>query len=162
MVIPRFQEKTAGATLSACSCLPSSSRAREEEKLTSYCDFVIHLLVAYATNNILANTDMDIMIPSSTPDNAQSNTCSQSGQRPYASGRHTTKIASRNHFMKDGKSQSGDGSKATGVRTSLHRYKSSSIMQFALSAHSQATQHWNLDSQDQNGQMHAAQMPATL
>lgn len=61
MIIPLFHEKTAGAALNARTFVSSSSCTCQEGKLKSYWEVVNYLLATYATDDINAETDMDIM-----------------------------------------------------------------------------------------------------
>lgn len=48
-------------TLNACTCLSGSSRARQEGKLRSFYQVVNYLLATCATDDTIAETDMDLM-----------------------------------------------------------------------------------------------------
>lgn len=53
-------KKPAGAALNTRTCLSSLNHARQEGKLTSYCDVVSYLLATYATVAIIAKAGMNI------------------------------------------------------------------------------------------------------
>lgn len=57
-----FIKKPAGATLLARTCLKSFSRSVEKGRLTSYCQVVNCFLNTYATNDIVAEADVDTII----------------------------------------------------------------------------------------------------
>lgn len=56
-----FVEKSIGATLDAHTCMSSSSRARQERKMTSYSEIVNLLFKTYATDDVISKADMYIM-----------------------------------------------------------------------------------------------------
>lgn len=76
-------ERPAGATLSARTCLTSSRRSLSEGMLTSYCQVVKYLLNAYATDDIIAEVEADIISYNREGSATASITCSYRGQRPY-------------------------------------------------------------------------------
>lgn len=56
-----FIRKPAVAALNGRNSLPSSSQARQEGRLTSYCQVDNYLLATYTTDNIIAEAYMDEM-----------------------------------------------------------------------------------------------------
>lgn len=159
VMIPVFHDENARAILNARFCLSSSSCARQEPKFRSYGKVIICLMALYAAENMIANSERDIL-----------NFNHSSSQRAFefmqalwtrAPVFSTTNIVSRENSLDGLDHQSKNVSEATGLGTSQPSYKHSEITRYPLQIYSWASQHWNKDSQHQDCQKCATIMLTT-